>query len=235
MRGVKASMKLPICSITPFTMQDFPNHTACILWFGGCNMRCGYCHNPELVLGKKKRLKWDDIYQFLDERRHLLDGVVLSGGECTLSPELPGFIKIIRKMDYKVKLDTNGLRPDILQALLTNAQLDFVALDYKAPEKKFLSIVGQGDFALFKRSLNMLCQQDVPFEVRTTIHTALMDTDDISAIINDLDHHGFTGNYYLQNYQQAPETICPMPAQNGRLNIAAIAQPKAFSMQLRNF
>ena len=228
-------MKLPICDITPFTMQDFPDYTACILWFAGCNMRCVYCHNPELVLGKKKLLAWQDVLQFLEERKKLLDGVVLSGGECTLSPELPEFIKYLRKIGYKIKLDTNGLLPDILQKLLLENQLDYIALDYKAPKDKFLDIVERGDFNEFKQSLEILCKNSVPFEVRTTVHTALLNEDDITKIIDDLQENNFTGNYYLQNYQDSPKTIKPMQKQVRKLDISMITQPDSFSIQMRNF
>ncbi len=228
-------MKLPICDITSFTLQDFPNHTACILWFGGCNMRCSYCHNPELVLGKKKLLPWQDIQQFLKERQKLLDGVVFSGGECTLSPELPELIKYVRELGYKVKLDTNGLRPEILDLLLTDQQLDYVALDYKAPRDKFKEITGKSQFDMFRKSLEMLCTNDVPFEVRTTVHTGLMDEKDIKVIMADLEHLGFNGNYYLQNFQPAPSTLRPLPEQLRKLDIHALPSSKAFTVHTRNF
>lgn len=228
-------MKLPICDITPFTLLDFPDHTACILWFGGCNMRCAYCHNPELVLGKKKRLPWKDVRQFLEERKDLLDGVVLSGGECTLSNDLPDFVKMLRKMGYKIKLDTNGLSPDVLDFLLTKKQLDYVALDYKAPRKKFQQITGKPHFDLFQHSLQMLCRSDVPFEVRTTVHTALMDEEDVKEIMSDLEQFGFKGTYYIQNFQPAEQTIQPLPEQERRLDVSVLRAPKQFALQMRNF
>lgn len=216
-------------------MQDFPDHTACILWFGGCNMRCAYCHNPELVLGKKQKLPWKDIRQFLQERKGLLDGVVLSGGECTLSPDLPELVKHIRKLGYKVKLDTNGLRPDVLDTLLSKKQLDYVALDYKAPRVKFAAVTGKPDFDRFHRSLEILCKSDVPFEVRTTVHTALLDEADIAAIMQDLQETGFTGDYYLQNFQSAQETLQPLPEQLRKMDIAALPAAGIFTVHTRNF
>lgn len=198
-------------------------------------MRCAYCHNPQLVLGKKKRLDWKEIRQFLKERQNLLDGVVLSGGECTLTPDLPEFIKNLRKMSYKIKLDTNGLRPDILDVLLTNKQLDYVALDYKAPRSKFQRITGKPQYDTFRRSLEMLCASDVPFEVRTTVHTGLMDEEDIRAIMTDLEQLHFQGNYYIQNFQPAPCTMQPMPEQLRKLDVGALPSPKAFAVHVRNF
>lgn len=228
-------MKLPICDVTSFTLQDFPEHTACILWFGGCNMRCAYCHNPELVTGKKERLPWEDVWQFLEERKNLLDGVVLSGGECTLSPELPEFVRRIRELGYKIKLDTNGLRPEMLEMLLSRHHLDYVALDYKAPREKFSAVTGDGGFTEFHSSLAMLCRSNVPFEVRTTVHTDLLDEGDVSAIIADLDALGFKGDYYVQNFTPAPKMLRPLPDQTRTLDVGALPTPKGFTLYTRNF
>lgn len=96
-------------------MQDFPDSTACILWVAGCNMRCGYCHNPQIVLGKGV-LSEADVLNFLHRRKGLLDGVVLSGGEATAWPGLIAFTTRVKAMGFAVKLDTNGLRPDVLAA-----------------------------------------------------------------------------------------------------------------------
>ncbi len=108
---------LPIYSVTPFTMLDFPGRTACIVWFSGCNMRCGYCHNPQIVKGKG-RGDIKQVMDFLRKRAGLLDGVVLSGGEASVYPGLPDFIREVRDLGYAVKLDTNGLRPDIIRDFL---------------------------------------------------------------------------------------------------------------------
>lgn len=228
-------MKLPICDITPFTLQDFPGFTACILWFGGCNMRCSYCHNPELVLGKKQRLNWQDVMQFLVERVDLLDGVVLSGGECTLSPTLPQFIRQLHNLGYKVKLDTNGLTPNMLTQLIADNLLDYVALDYKAPEYNFLDIVGQGEFSAFNQSLEILCNANIAFEIRTTVHSALLDEQDIAAIMQHLQQLGFTGDYYLQNFQPSPETIKPLPEHLNKLDVDKLPSDMGFTLCKRNF
>lgn len=198
-------------------------------------MRCKYCHNPELVLGKKKRLQMEDVMQFLKERQKLLDGVVISGGECTLSPELPSFIKKIRGMGYKIKLDTNGLRPDMLGVMLAKDYLDYVSLDYKAPRGKFEEVTGKAGFDLFRRSLDVLCRHHTPFEVRTTVHTSLIDEDDVNSIISDLNEHEFKGNYYIQNFEDAPTTIGRLPKQKRRLNMNYLLKPKSFSLHTRNF
>lgn len=225
---------LPICDITPFTMQDFPDHTACILWFGGCNFRCAYCHNPELVTGKKSKLPMLQIDSFLKSRIKLLDGVVLSGGECTLSKDLPLFIKYLKEFGYKIKLDTNGSNPVLLEKMLSDNLLDYIALDYKAPKSKFANITKWNHYEIFHKSLEILCSNNVAFEVRTTIHTDMLDQHDIEEIIKDLTECGFSGTYYLQNYIPS-KTLATIEDQEFFFDPKLLTTPKNFKIDIRNF
>jgi len=228
---------LPIFSVTPFTMLDFPDRTACIVWFSGCNMRCGYCHNPQIVKGKGRGTV-EEVMAFLHKRQPLLDGVVLSGGEASAYPGLPDFIKKVKKLGYDVKLDTNGLRPDIIEDFLKQDFLDYIALDYKAPPEKFKKVTGVDKWSFFNQTLDLLCAQNkVPFEVRTTVHTGLMNEDDVNLIINDLDHRGYKQDYFVQNFCSDNErpTLGMLPDQNRVLDIDSLQKPKSFQMQFRNF
>lgn len=193
--------KLPITSITPFTFQDYPEHTACILWFSGCNMACSYCHNPELVKGELAKLPPQQVVEFLESRKGLLEGVVLSGGECMMSAQLPDFARYLKSLGFKVKVDTNGTNPDMLEKMLGEELIDYVALDYKAPTDLFQSITGFDGYALFERSLKLLIASGIPLEIRTTVHADLLDEGDINAIIYRLEDVGFAGTYYLQNFR----------------------------------
>lgn len=228
---------LPIYSVTPFTMLDFPGRTACIIWFTGCNMRCPYCHNPQIVKGKGR----GDIAQvmtFLKKRQGLLDGVVLSGGEASVYSGLPGFIRNARVLGYAIKLDSNGLRPDIIQAYLEEGLIDYVALDYKAPPEKFRRVTGTDKYDLFSRTLDLLCAQGkVGFEVRTTVHTDLMDEEDVSAIIRDLERRGYRGVHAIQNFTHSDErpTLGFMKAQGRVLDLGRLYQPENFKLVFRNF
>lgn len=103
-------------------------------------------------------------------------------------------------MGYAIKLDTNGTRPDVVIRLIENGLVDFIALDYKAPRDKFKAITGMHDFDAFSRTLDYLCRGDLPFEVRTTVHTALLDEQNIAAIMDDLSVRKYSGVYYVQNY-----------------------------------
>ncbi len=228
---------LPIYSVTPFTMLDFPGKTSCIIWISGCNMRCAYCHNPQIIksIGRKDQ---EDVLAFLKKRQGLLEGVVVSGGEATLYPGLASFIQKIKNMGYAVKLDTNGLRPETVRTFIENRTLDYLALDYKAPPEKFKLVTGVEKYALFSRTLDLLCGQDViPFEVRTTVHTQLLQEEDVSAIIRDLDDRGYQGTYYVQNYQA--EGGCGilknLGAQKRLLQCDQLAEPTGFDVAFRNF
>lgn len=231
------SKTLPIYSVTPFTMLDFPGRTACIVWFSGCNMRCGYCHNPQIVKGKGCGTA-EQVLAFLKKRQGLLDGVVLSGGEASVYPGLPAFIRQLKSMNYAIKLDTNGLRPDIVRDFLDDGFLNYVALDYKAPPEKFKRVTGIDKFIAFSETLDLLCHQTtVPFEVRTTVHTALMDEDDVSSIMRDLDTRPYRGTYYVQNFcaDNDRPTLKNLPPQARALDISRLPQAKNFQTGFRNF
>lgn len=228
---------LPIYSVTPFTMLDFPGRTACVVWFSGCNMRCSYCHNPQIVKGKG-RGDIEQVMDFLRRRAGLLDGVVLSGGEASVYPGLPDFIRQVRDLGYAVKLDTNGLRPDIVRDFLEQGFLDYVALDYKAPPEKFKKVTGVNKFKYFSETLKLLCaQKNVPFEIRTTVHTGLMNEQDVTDIIHDLDRLGYKGTYYVQNFRADNErpTLGLLPPQSRILKLDKLPQPHNFLLNFRNF
>lgn len=200
-------------------------------------MRCPYCHNPQIVKGKG-RGDVGQVMDFLIKRQGLLDGVVLSGGEASAYPGLPAFIRKVKDMGYAVKLDTNGLRPDIIRSHLDAGFLDYVALDYKAPPEKFKRVTGTDKYNLFSQTLDMLCtQKKVEFEVRTTVHTALMDEEDVSNIIRDLEQRGYVGTHAVQNFTHSDErpTLGFMKAQDRLLDIHRLHVPQSFEVVFRNF
>lgn len=197
-RHVEKRAAAPFHGLTPFTMLDFPDRVACIVWVAGCNMRCGYCHNPQIVLGQGS-IGEEETFEFLIRRRGLLDGVVLSGGEATSWPGLFDFATKVKAMGFALKLDTNGLRPDVLAHLLEGQLLDRIALDYKAPLTKFRRVTGVKAWSRFSSTLDLLCSQNtVPFEVRTTVHSDLLDEEDVLTMASDLAGRGYRGTYAIQ-------------------------------------
>lgn len=226
--------KLPISSITPFTMQDFPDLLACILWFSKCNFRCKYCYNVDLVQNTLEPLPFAQIDQFLISQQNLLEGVVLSGGECTLFRYLPELIRYVKGLSYRVKVDTNGTNPHMLYTMIAENLTDYVALDYKAPAYKFAMITAYPTYDNFFTSLQLLCESNITLEIRTTVHTDLLNEEDINDIISNLDNNNFTGNYYVQNYTHQ-KTLGGLSPQKRVLEIEKLHAPQNFNLYFRNF
>jgi len=147
-----------------------------------------------------------DALEFLKTRVGLLDAVVLSGGEATLH-NLVEFAKEIKRLGFLIKLDTNGVNFDTIKELLDLNLLDFIALDYKAPKNKFVEISHSNKYEEFSKTLNLLIQSDIKYEVRTTLHNDLLDEDDINTIIDDLVCRGYKNNYYLQKFLDTGNNI----------------------------
>lgn len=191
----------PIESITPFTMLDYHGTPSGIVWFCGCNMRCSYCYNPEIVFSKGKHSVRHTL-DFFNNRKSLLKGVVLSGGEPTLYRRINYFAKELKAMGYKIKLDTNGTKPKTLKRMLDNGVLDFVSLDFKAPKDKFQNItkMKEAGYEEVAKSLKILKNSNIEYEVRTTVHSDLLTNQDLSKMIENLKNYGLNTRYYLQNF-----------------------------------
>jgi pyruvate formate lyase activating enzyme len=185
---------------------DYPHKSACILWFAGCNMRCLYCYNPEIVFGKGS-ISFEKVITFLKSRINLLDAVVFSGGECLLHKKSLSFIAEVKKMGFLVKIDTNGSQPKILEELIQKEIIDYVALDFKALPEHFEKITQSNLFIPFEKSLHLLQASTTPFEIRTTVHSDLINEEAVQKMITYLQHNKFKGNYYLQNFRNDTPTI----------------------------
>lgn len=168
------------------TLLDFPGRVACTLFTAGCNLRCPFCHNAGLVtkLNTAERIDEGDIFSYLQKRRGILDGVCITGGEPTLQPDLPDFIRHVRELGYAVKLDTNGTHPDALSALLSEGLLDYVAMDIKNCPDRYAETVGiEGfDLSLVQTSIDLLMNGSVDYEFRTTVTHELHTPQDIGAL-----------------------------------------------------
>lgn len=198
-------------------------------------MRCQYCHNPEIVLCGRGTYSTEQLFNFLEKRQGKLDGVVFTGGEATLHPQLISLAEKVQHLGFKIKLDTNGLRPQVVQTLITQGLVDYIALDYKAPPEKFKTITGVDKYHQFSKTLDILClQKNVPFEVRTTVHTGLLDAQDIQWIMDDLQKRHFKGDYYVQNYKHVP-SLGHLADQITPLALEQLVYPTSFPVQLRNY
>jgi len=203
---MKENVSKPICSITPFTLLDYEHKSACILWFSGCNMRCLYCYNPEIVLGKGT-ISFEKALTFLRSRSNLLDAVVFSGGECLLHKNILDLIAEVKKMGFLVKIDTNGSKPKVLQELIENKLIDYVALDFKSMPSHFEKITQSELFEPFEKSLHLLIENQFSFEVRTTVHSDLISKKEVLMMIQYLEKQNYQGNYYLQHFVNGVDTL----------------------------
>ena len=172
-------------SINKLTLLDYPEKVACVLYTPTCNFMCPYCHNWETLIEEKlPGLKFDDILSFLKKRIGVLDGVVISGGEPTLMDDLPEKIIKIKELGFLVKLDTNGSNPEMLRELIDKNLVDYVSMDIKhSPNKYYDVVINKAiDFDDIKESIEILMENKVDYEFRTTLIKEYHDLDSIYEI-----------------------------------------------------
>lgn len=175
------------------SLLDFPEKIAAIVFTMGCNFRCGYCHNPELINGEAKI---EEVFEFLKTRQGKLDGVVITGGEPCLQKDLPEFIKQVKELGFAVKLDTNGSFPEMLEKVLPD--LDYVAMDIKAPLEKYSQIVNVDvDTSKILKSIEVLKNGGVDYEFRTTVVKSQLSFEDFEKIGQLIQG---APRYYLQKF-----------------------------------
>ena len=160
-----------IAGLQKCTLLDYPGKVACTVFLPGCNFRCPFCHNYELLSQPEELMEEEAFFSFLEKRRGLLQGVCVTGGEPTLQPELSGFLKKIRDLGYAVKLDTNGYRPDVLRAVLEQGLVDYVAMDLKNGPQSYAATCGLEslDTAKIEESVRLLQNSGIAYELRTTL------------------------------------------------------------------
>ena len=161
-----------IHGLQKMTLLDFPEHVACTVFLGGCDLRCPYCHNFELVDGTAEPvMDEEELFAFLKKRQGLLDGVAITGGEPLLRPDLDSFIKKIREMGYLIKLDTNGCHPDALQKLFSQGLVDYIAMDIKNSPTRYSITTGISDIKMenIEKSISLIMNSGIDYEFRTTV------------------------------------------------------------------
>ena len=191
------------------TLLDYPGKVACTLFTRGCNFRCPFCHNASLVVRADEQQTYgnDEILAFLKKRRGILDGVAITGGEPTLMSGLYDFIRKVKEINYSVKLDTNGTRPDILKRLVNDGLVDYVAMDIKNSPEKYAYTCGlSNDYDLTKieESKNFLMEGKVDFEFRTTVAKPFHSEEDFYKIGEWL--RG-SEKYFLQQFKDSGDII----------------------------
>lgn len=193
-----------ILGIEKSSFIDYPNKIATVLFAGGCNFRCAFCHNTSLVMQEGEAIPEREILDFLIKRKKFVDAVCITGGEPTLQPDLWEFVAALKKEGFFVKLDTNGTRPHIITSLIEAELLDYVAMDIKAPIGKYTVIAGQRvDISSIECSIDILLNSSIDYEFRTTVCRELLTREDILNIALSIKGGR---RFYLQNFRDG-ETI----------------------------
>ena len=201
---------MKICGLQKTTLLDFPGHVAATIFTGGCNFRCPFCHNSDLLGNDTPpAFTTEEVLSFLKKRKGILEGVAITGGEPTLQPDLKQFIRSIRELGYLIKLDTNGYRPDVLKEICAEGLADYVAMDIKTCKKRYSAVAGIPSVHIDKieESVEYLKSGNVPYEFRTTVVKELHTADDFKEIGLWLSG---ASRYFLQNYTDSGNVLNPI-------------------------
>lgn len=191
---------MKIGGLQKFSMIDYPDKIACIVFTQGCNFRCPYCHNPELVKPEmfRESLNEEEFFDFLKERTGKLDAVSITGGEPTLQYDLIEFIKKIRDLGFLIKLDTNGTNPEMLKEIIDQKLVNYLAMDIKAPFSKYEEITRMPvNIEKIKQSVEMIKNSGIDYEFRTTLVKKLLSPEDVEQIGRDI---AGAKQYFLQKF-----------------------------------
>lgn len=185
------------------TLVDYPKKIVATVFTVGCNFYCPFCHNPELVnpelIKKQPLISEKEVLNFLNERKGMLEGICITGGEPTLQKDLKNFIKKVKKLGYLVKLDTNGSNPVILKELIKEKLIDYVAMDIKAPLQKYHLYTKGIDFTNeIEKSIKILMNSFIDYEFRTTLDPLNLKEEDIFQIAEMIKG---AKAYFLQRFQ----------------------------------
>jgi len=204
-------MNVRIGGIIKTSLIDFPGRVSSVLFFQGCNFRCPYCYNVDVVLPERftEPIPVKDVLSFLEKRKGLVDGVVLLGGEPLLQLDIVKFARTVKEMGFAVKLDTNGSKFEKLKEMVEKGAVDYVAMDVKAPldfqDYHRVTNCSKKDFESVVKSVNFLINSDIDYELRTTLAPGLVEAQDILKIAGQI--RG-AKRYVIQNFfSQAPEYI----------------------------
>lgn len=193
-----------ILGIEKSSFIDYPNNICTVIFTGGCNFRCPYCHNSSLVNNIGEKIEQDELINFLKGRKKFVDALCITGGEPTLQKGLYNFIKRLKNEGFNIKLDTNGTNPNLLRRLIDEKLIDYVAMDIKAPLSKYPTVTKTPvSLEDIQESIDLLLENKLAYEFRTTICKDLLTMEDIKAIAREI---GACSQYVLQNFRDG-ETV----------------------------
>jgi len=181
------------------SLLDYPDTLSAIIWTAGCNFRCPFCYNKNLVLGKTEIISEETILSFIEKRRDVLEGLSISGGEPLLQEDIVDFTKKVKQLNYLIKIDTNGAFPEKLKELIDKKLVDYVSMDVKAPKKKYAQLAGvKIDISKIEQSIDLIKNEATDYEFKTTIVPGMLDKKDIVEIAKWLEG---SKQFYLQQFK----------------------------------
>ncbi len=196
-----------IKGLQKLSLIDYEPNSVATIFVGGCNFRCGFCHNPDLVLHSRelRTIKEEEVLAFLEKRKKWLDGVCITGGEPTLYTDLPFFISKIKEKSFLVKLDTNGYNPLMIKRLVEKKLLDYIAMDIKTSLDDYENVVGvKVDINQIKKSIELIKNSGIDYEFRTTVVPRLITKENVVKIGKLLKG---SKKYVLQNFRSKKDMI----------------------------
>jgi pyruvate formate lyase activating enzyme len=221
---------MKIGGIQKTSLLDFPDRVSAIIWTVDCNFRCPFCYNSTLVFGKVQLIPEEEVLSFLETRKGLLEGLVISGGEPLMQKDIAEFCEKVKKIGLLIKIDTNGMYPDKLKELIDKKLVDYIAMDVKAPKNKYDTVSGvKTDVQKIQKSIDLIRNSGVDYEFRTTFTPGLLTKQDIIEIGKWLKS---SKRFYLQQFKSISplvssklEKIQPYP--KGEL-LSTLEQVKPF-------
>jgi pyruvate formate lyase activating enzyme len=185
---------------------DFPRTVSTVLFFSGCNLRCPYCHNKDIVYNKLPQINATEVNSYLIKRKKLIDGIVITGGEPTLHNNLRPLILHLKDMGYQIKVDTNGLQPNVISSILND--INYLAIDVKTSPSSYknkLKSKYDDCFERLQKTIKLIDASDIDFEIRITIAQSIISLDDIVTIGELIKN--IRGKVYLQELNKHSETL----------------------------
>lgn len=197
---------LIISGIMPFSCNDFPKEISYVIFLGGCNFRCPYCHNSSIVNKRTENIELNYLINELKKRQRLINAIVITGGEPTIYGEvLIDFIKIIKELGFKIKLDTNGTNPELVKKILNLNLIDYIAMDVKNIFEKYNITSGvKVDTNKIKKSIEIIESSNINYEFRTTVSKMFHNSEDLKTISKYFKN---PKKYYIQNYHYNDEQL----------------------------
>lgn len=196
---------MEISGFEKMTLTDYPGSVAAIVFTQGCNFKCPFCHNSDLIYFKSGVIDENEVLDYLGKRKKMLDGVVITGGEPTLQQDLINFLNKVKNLGLKVKLDTNGAKPEVLKKIIDLNLVDYIAMDIKSSQNNYSEVSGvKVDINKIRESISIIKKSKLDFEFRTTV---VKNYHNYESLLEICEYVGNDVKYYLQNFENSSRVL----------------------------